>query len=377
MSDGHTGVLIVDDDVTTRMVVIDHLEEAGFEVREAAGAAEGLALFADWRPALVLLDVMMPRVDGYEALRRLRAMPHGEDCPVVMLTGLEDGSSIDRAFECGATDFITKPVNGMLLRHRVRYVIRASRAARDLKAARESALESSRLKSEFVANVSHELRTPLNGVLGMTELLSLTELDDEQREYIADLELSSARLHGMIENLLDFSRIDTDRLELDERACDVVSLLDQAVESARVAAVRKGLQLIVRIGDDVPPRLTADPARLRQVLCHLLDNGVKFTDRGSVELQLERSENGARGELRFTIRDTGVGIPPSRRDSVFDAFTQADGSTSRRHEGAGLGLPISSRLVHLMGGRLWLEGTSDGEAGSGTTFRFTLPLRPV
>jgi signal transduction histidine kinase len=373
-------ILVVDDDPVVRSIMRATLQRDGFCVIEARDGVEGCRLYDEHRPDLLLVDVIMPRMGGYELCRELRSRPESGYVPIVVATSLDDLPSIARAYDAGATDFIPKPINWLVLNHRVRYILRASRAFEELRsnqqrliAAKEAAEAASRAKSEFLANMSHELRTPLNAIIGFSGMMSdrmFGSLNDKYAEYADIIGTSGRHLLAIITDILDLAKADADKLLLAEEEVDLAEVAQLSSQIVHDMALRAQIDFDSDI-DEPLPAVLGDPAKLTQIVVNLLSNAVKFTPAGGkVRLKVERR---ARRGIILRVEDTGIGMSPDQIPIALEPFGQIESSFTRKHDGVGLGLPLTKRLVELHGGVIEI----DSAPGKGTVASVHLPEERV
>jgi signal transduction histidine kinase/HPt (histidine-containing phosphotransfer) domain-containing protein len=369
-------VLVVDDEPDNFDVIEALLGNLDYQLHYAASGRQAIDSLHIFKPDLILLDVMMPELDGIEVCKQIKHHPVWKFIPTVMVTALSSKEDLSRCLEAGADDFVSKPVNRLELRARVHSMLRIKQqhdqlqaAIAEIQQAKDAAELAAQVKSDFLAMMSHEIRTPINGVLGMTQLLSKTQLTSAQQKYVNNARISGEILLSVINDILDFSKIESGKLDLEEQPLDLRLLLQDVADLLLPKAIEKNLELTHQLAADVPHYLIGDVTRLRQILLNLVNNAIKFTATGGVNISCQANAAALGNyELQFSIQDTGIGIAADDFDRLFQPFTQANTSTTREYGGTGLGLTICQRLIEMMQGRIWVESNLE----QGATFHFTI-----
>lgn len=320
---------------------------------------------------LILLDIMMPEMDGFEVCKILKSYPTTKDIPIIFLTALNGPKNIQKAFQYGAVDYISKPFSREELISRVHLHISLKRTREELVKAKRAAEAATEAKAIFLANMSHELRTPMNGIIGMVDILKRTELTDVQFEYLNIIESSGENLLTIINDILDLSKIEAGHMELESIPFSLKDELRRVINIMQILADKKKLSVILRLDEKIPVFVKGDPVRLKQIIINMVNNAIKFTEKGSITISVEKkSEENGRVQLLFRVMDTGIGISTEGQKKLFQSFSQVDKSTTRKYGGTGLGLMISKNLTQLMNGEIGVESVE----GVGSTFWFAISM---
>lgn len=362
----HT-VLVVDDNPVNPKLLTSILHGANYQVLTAGNAEEALQLIETQVPDIILLDVMMPGIDGFSLCRKLKRDDKYADIPLIFITSLSQQEDIVEGFNAGGNDYIVKPFNRQELLARVRNHLHLYDMLQENKRLIALSEDASRSKTEFLASMSHEIRTPLNSIIGMAEVLNDTKLTEEQRDFVRIFRTAGESLLAIINDILDLSKIEAGQAESETIDFHLPSLLSSVASILSVRATERNVNISINCHPDVPSGLRGDPTRLRQILINLVGNGVKFTENGNVDIFVKKESE---TQLLFSVKDNGIGIPVEKQQLIFESFTQADSMTTRKYGGTGLGLTICQKLTQILGGEIGLKSLP----GGGSTFFFTYPL---
>ena len=376
-------ILIVDDRPENVIALEALLQRDDVNIISTTLPNEALRMSWEMDIAIALVDVQMPEMDGFELVEILKSNPRTKDILIIFVTAIStDAKYAIKGLNTGAIDYLYKPLNPFVTSAKVDSFIQLVRNQRAIKRknkeleeyqkelikAKEEAEQGKRIKENFLANMSHEIRTPINGIIGLTHLLEKTLLDDSQKEMLTLLEVSSNSLLGVINDILDLSKIEAGKFKITRTETELIKLCTSVVNLLMIRTKEKGLELLTLFSDDLPEFILADSLRLNQILMNLIGNAIKFTSEGSITLKVEvLNRKGNNQQLKFSVIDTGIGIAKKNLDKVFENFEQADERTTLKYGGTGLGLSIVKNLVQLKGGLLEVES----EESKGSTFSFT------
>ena len=360
--------LVVDDQRSVRAFVRALLAVFEAEITDAENGEDALRLIKEQQFDVIFLDINMPGISGLDVCEQVRKELGFDNLPIVIMTSLESRDLIEKSFDAGATDYINKTYIQYEMIPRTRAILERRNSERELYLAKKEAELANSAKGDFLANMSHEIRTPMNAIIGLSHLSMLTEQTPKQADYQKKIHGSAKVLLDIINDILDFSKIDAGKMEMDHVRFELENVMCNLATVISTKAEEKGLEFLHETTLDVPYHLIGDPLRLGQVLINLAGNAVKFTDQGEVLVLTEVEEETAEHvSLRFTVRDSGIGMTQEQIDKMFQPFTQADTTITRKFGGTGLGLSISKQLVGLMNGKIWIESTP----GEGSKFIFT------
>jgi two-component system, sensor histidine kinase and response regulator len=386
MSDEQKKIIVVDDNIENLTALKNTMKDM-YEVYPCPSALKMFNLLEYFYPDLILLDVEMPEMNGYEAIKKLKSSDKFKEIPVIFLTAMGDAQNEIEGLKLGAVDYIHKPFVAPLLLQRIKTHIALMEQKKEIKALLElktkeislreaaelEAENASKAKGDFLSHMSHEIRSPLNAVIGMINIADEEKDAESIKLYLKKAENAAKHVLGVINDILDMSKIEANKLELSDSEFDFGKMITNIVDVTSIRAQEKHQQIIVNMNPNLPTFVICDELRLSQVITNLMTNAIKFTpEKGTVTLSAEKAEEtGGDVTLKITVADSGIGISPDQQKKLFNAYNQADNTITQKFGGTGLGLVISKQIIELMQGTIWIESELD----KGAKFIFTIKVK--
>ena len=369
-------ILIVDDDLESIRMLGGLLSEHGYELTIARDGKKAIDIACEVVPDLILLDIVMPELNGFDTCKLLKNTPQTKTIPIIFLTAKVETADLIRAFGCGAVDYLTKPFISVELLARIDLHIRLIKQNQLLEQQAKDSRLSELRKSKFLADLSHEIRTPMNAILGFSELLTEQVSDPTEKEYLAAINSSGSSLLRLLDGVLDLSKIEAGKVSFKPNLLNLKQFSKELRMLFENQATSKGIELVTNLAPSLPEQVLLDETRVRQILSNLMSNAIKFTDSGSIVVNIS-SKKGSNSDqavnLCFEVKDTGIGITPTEFKTIFLPFEQSSGQDSEKYKGTGLGLAISSQLALHMNGEISVTSTHD----QGSSFFLLLTDVPI